>query len=226
MCAQRSEAVELTADADGVRAFYHAEVAKHGYTHRGLGFNNRESQLHRFDVLRSVGDLHRARVLDVGAGLGDFVRYLWARGVVPDYTGLELCEHLVAEARRRHQGPGPARFLAGDILTADLSGPYDYVIASGIFGLETPSAAGRIIPTLTRLYELCRRAVAVNFLSARASRKAPQRLYVEPLEALARALTLTPTVTLRHDYLPNDFTLFLYREPRWTELDSEHQGGQ
>lgn len=214
-------------DRERVRAFYEENVRMYGLTHRGLGFNRKESQLRRFEVLASVGDLHGKRVLDIGAGLGDFLAFLWERGIVPDYTGLDVCEHFVEACRERFRepGPGPASFVAADILDLVARGPFDYVVSSGIFGYRTANAAARVAPTLSLMFSLCSRAVAVNFLSARAEKQAPERLYLPPRDLLDAAFELTPAVVLRHDYLPNDFTLLLYREQRW-EIAGDLEGGR
>jgi SAM-dependent methyltransferase len=209
-----------------IRAFYAGEIARHGYNHGGVGWRRHASQQRRFEVLAAVGDLQGRRVLDVGAGLGDFARYLWERGVTPDYTGIDLCEDLVEAARARLAGDagGPASMVVADILELAPPEPFDYVVASGIFGLRTPQTVARIAPTLERMFGLCRRGVAVNFLSARAVKQAERSQYVEPSEVLAHALRVTPAATLRHDYLPNDFTLYLYREPRWPSLAATKEG--
>lgn len=208
--------------ATQVKTFYEGEVQRHGFTHKGLGYRRPESQLRRFDALAGIADMHGCRILDVGAGLGDFLVYLWKRGVIPDYTGLELCEHLVTDCERRFAGraAGSCRFLAGDVLDLAVHEPFDYVVASGIFGLRTTETAARVEPTLKRMYALARRGVAVNFLSTNARRQAERSLYLQPQEVLDAAWRLTPAVTLRHDYLPNDFTLYLYRERRWPVVTS------
>jgi SAM-dependent methyltransferase len=208
-----------------VRRFYEGEVARHGYSYRGLGYNHQSSHQRRFEILAEVGPLHGRSVLDVGAGLGDFLLHLWKRGVIPAYTGIDLCDHLVLAARRRFESDrrGACGFFVADVLELSSDVPYDYVVASGIFGLETGVTAERIEATLRKMFELCREGIAVNFLSARAERHAPQSLYVEPGEILAAALALSPAVVLRHDYLPNDFTLFVYRQPRWPFSEANQQ---
>jgi hypothetical protein len=59
---------------------------------------------------------------------------------------------------------------------------------------------------------LARRGVAVNFLSAQTPQSVDEGLfyYYDSVRILALAKTLTPFVALHQDYLPNDFTLFLY----------------
>jgi hypothetical protein len=45
------------------------------------------------------------------------------------------------------------------------------------------------------------------------------RVYVDPSEMLRAAMELTPAVQLDHGYLPNDFTLHLYRTPAWARTE-------
>jgi SAM-dependent methyltransferase len=204
--------------AEHNRRFYRAEVERHGLTVRGLGYRRPESQERRFGALARVGELDGATVLDVGAGLGDLFFHLRNRGLRCSYTALELCEHLAEAAAERLAGePGVTGVLRGDLLEVPGQRSHDYVLASGIFGLATPDTEARIRPSLERMFALCRRAIAVNFLSARAERHAARSLYVEPAAVLEEALRLTPAVALRHDYLPNDFTIYMYRERPWPQ---------
>ena len=48
-------------------------------------------------------------------------------------------------------------------------------------------------------------------LSSHAPEQSDIAHYYDPVKMLAAALDLTPTVMLRHDYLDNDFTLYLWR---------------
>jgi len=40
-------------------------------------------------------------------------------------------------------------------------------------------------------------------------------VYVDPCDALAMGFELTPAARIDHTYLPNDFTLYLYKTPAW-----------
>jgi hypothetical protein len=200
------------------RAFYSREVDHHGFDHKGLGFRRRAAQQARFEVIAGVTRLDGVRLLDVGAGLGDFYFFLRERGISVEYTGLELCDHLATEARRRLAREPQCRVITGDVLDFTVGVPYDVVVASGIFGLETGRTRDRIAPTLSRLFAMSRHATAVNFLSTKATAHAERSHYVPPEELLERALALTPSVVMRHDYLANDFTLYLYRNPAWDGL--------
>jgi SAM-dependent methyltransferase len=193
--------------------WYEDKVRRFGFDHRGLGFRTRSSQEKRFDALLALGDFRGRRLLDVGCGFGDFLAFLHERGIHPDYTGIDLCEPMVARGRERFGEE--SRFLACDVLEYQPDRPYDYVVASGIFGLDAEGSRERIGPTLQLMYEWCTRGAAANFLSALSPVPVEQRIYIEPMEMLEFGLALTPAVRLDHSYLPNDFTIHLYKTPAW-----------
>jgi SAM-dependent methyltransferase len=198
--------------------WYADKVATHGYDHRGLGFRTRSSQVKRFEALLALGDFDGATVLDVGCGFGDLLAWLRARGIEPLYTGIDLCEPMVQRCRERFGDTG-ARFETCDVLEFVPKGAFDYVVASGIFGLDARGARSRIRPTLHRMYDWARRGMAANFLSMRSAVPVDGRVYVDPTEAIEMALALTPAVRLDHSYLPNDFTIHLFKTPAWRRDD-------
>lgn len=199
---------------DETIGWYQDKVRTYGYDHRGLGFGQRSSQEKRFEALLGLGDLDGRRILDVGCGFGDFLSFLHERGIEPRYTGLDVCAPMIDRCEERFAATG-SRFLVADALAFQPDGPYDFVIASGLFGLEAEGARERIRPTMERMFAWCGTGLAVNFLSGRSPRPAAQRVYVEPADALAIAFDLTPAVRLDHTYLPNDFTIHLYKTPAW-----------
>ena len=198
--------------------FYEGRVRRFGYGYRALGYGGRPSQSKRFGALAALGGFDGASVLDVGCGFGDLLGWLRARGARPRYTGLDVAPSMIERCRKRFDeggADGSARFVVGDALTWQPDGEYDYVIACGIFGYAAQDTRLRIQPTLERLFAIARVGMAVNFLSGRAARRSPGRLYVQPADVLEYALRLTPALRLDHTYMPNDFTLLLYRTPQW-----------
>jgi len=193
--------------------WYEDKVRTYGFDHRGLGFRSRCSQVKRFEALLEVGDLDGRRVLDVGCGFGDLLAFLQERGIEPIYTGIDVCEPMVRRCIERFGTQG--RFEVVDVLEYEPKQTFDYVIASGLFGLDAEGVRERILPSLERMVEWARIGAAVNFLSAAYPTPAENRIYVEPGKAIEAALTLAPAVRLDHSYLPNDFTLYLYRTPAW-----------
>jgi SAM-dependent methyltransferase len=206
----------LPLDGAETSRWYEDKVRRFGYDHRGLGFRSRSSQERRFEALLALGDFDGRRLLDVGCGFGDLLEFLHARGQRPDYTGIDLCEPMVARCRERF-GPGEARFEVGDVLAYEPDAPYDYVVASGIFGLDAAGTRERIGPTLERMLGWAREGIAANFLSGHAPVPVQDRVYMDASEVLALGLALAPAARLDHSYLPNDFTLHLYKTPAWAQ---------
>jgi SAM-dependent methyltransferase len=219
-------------DAETTR-FYESHVRRFGYGYRALGFGRRSSQEKRFGALAALGAFDGASVLDVGCGFGDFLAWLRARGVQPRYTGLDLTGPMVERCRRRFAedgkegserlAEGSARFIVGDALAWQAEQEYDYVVASGIFGYHAKDTRRRIQPTLEKLFGIARIGLAVNFLSGCAQTRSPGRLYVQPADVLQYALRLTPAVRLDHTYMPNDFTLCMYKTPAWEQAPPHRQ---
>jgi SAM-dependent methyltransferase len=205
----------LPLDTETTR-FYEEHIRRFGYDYRALGFGRRASQEKRFAAALGLGSFHGKRLLDVGCGFGDLLSWLNARGIEPDYTGVDIVRPMIERCRKRFEGTG-ARFLIGDALSLSADQPYDYVVASGIFGYAAKDTRARVRPTLERLFGLTRIGMAVNFLSRRAATRSPGRLYLHPADVLQFALKLTPAVRLDHTYMPNDFTLCLYRTPPWEQ---------
>lgn len=193
--------------------WYEDKVRRFGYDHRGLGFRTRSSQEKRFEALMQLGNFHGRRVLDVGCGFGDFLAYMHERGIRPEYTGIDLCEAMAARGRERFGDQGT--FVACDVLEYSPERRPDYVVASGLFGLDAEGARERIQPTIEHMFEWAVHGAAMNFLSAYAPEPAEARVYVDPLDALELGLALTPAARIDHSYLPNDFTLYLFKTPPW-----------
>ncbi len=196
--------------------WYEDKVRRYGFDHRGLGFGNKSSQEKRFEALLDLGDFDGASLLDVGCGFGDFLAFLQERAIHPQYTGIDICKPMIDRCRERFEAED-ALFRVADVMEFESSQSYDFVVASGLFGLDAEGGRDRIRPTLERMFGWARSGMAANFLSTRSPAPAEGRIYVEPWKALEAGLALTPSTRVNHAYLPNDFTLYLYKKPAWQQ---------
>jgi SAM-dependent methyltransferase len=192
--------------------FYAQRWKEYGYDTRSLGIGSRESQEVRFGVLAEIADLTNASILDVGCGFGDLRAFLERKGIPVRYTGLDIQPAFITEARRRHPG---AEFFCADVERFEPENPPDYVLISGTFNVKfREDQEAWVFGVLRRLFERARRGVGINMLSTYydPGHYRDDMFYCEPERALAGAHAITRWVTLRHDYLPHDFTLYLYRK--------------
>ena len=87
-------------------------------------------------------------------------------------------------------------------------------MASGLHSVESGTNDADMEYLLRRLWDAAGEAVAVNMLSIHADRRDEGLHYYDPDRMLRAAFGLTRFSVLRHDYMPHDFTLYLYRRPR------------
>jgi SAM-dependent methyltransferase len=200
------------ADDRTVLDFYAERWEQFGYDTRSLGIGSRESQEIRFSVLTQIADLQGASILDVGCGFGDLLSYLEGKGIAVRYSGLDLQPAFIEEARRRHPA---GDFHCADIERFEPSAHFDFVFVSGTFNVKfREDQEAWVFRMLRKMFSMAERGVGINLLSTYydPDHYREDMFYVSPERAFTEAQAITRRVTLRHDYLPHDFTLFLYRK--------------
>jgi len=198
------------AEVTRVGAHFDQLVERYGDDHRALDYGSRQSQRIRFEVLASGLALSNRRVLDVGCGMGDFKDYLDGCGMPVAYAGVDASARMIELARARHPGE---EFSAGDVLAPGVARACDVAVANGIFYLLGACAAELMQNIVARMWALAEEAVAFTSLSAWSPRAVNGEFHADPLGVVKFCRSLTPWVRLRHDYLPHDFAVFLYKRP-------------
>jgi len=190
-----------------IRRFFESRLRKYGDSPRSLDWSE-QGQLRRFEVLSEIGNLRGRHVLDVGCGLGHLYDFLRDRVGEIHYTGLDMSPRMIHEARRRHPD---LSFQVHDAATTLLPHGADFVLASGLMNLEIGQNEAAMERLLRNCYSACREGVGVTMLSRWADRFDRNRHYYDPVQILRMARRLTRWVVLRHDYMPHDFALYLYK---------------
>lgn len=204
---------------DMLRKRYSDRLARFGDDLRALGWDTAENQHRRFAVALDTLDFAGRSVTDIGCGLADFRTFLGTRGLGRDYLGIDINPDLIERCRVRHPD---ARFRQGNILTDRIDdAESDIVVMFGVLNLRFRDFDNRAFARamISAAFRLCRRALAVDMLSARRDEAYPREDFVhyyDPTDMLGYALELTPHVTLRHDHasIPQrEMMLVLRRTP-------------
>ncbi len=188
--------------------FYNKRFDELGRDIRSIGWGTRESQDLRFKVLSDIADLRGTWVCDLGCGFGELYPFLQNKFADVRYTGVDISEKLVAEGRKMFPD---AEFLCRDVLSEPLDPVYDYVLASGALTFKLPRHEEYVGRMLETMFSICRKGVAVNFLSTYVDHQLEKNFHFSPQDALSMGKKLTPFVTVRHDYPLYECTLYLYR---------------
>jgi SAM-dependent methyltransferase len=190
-----------------VRAHYLPLLEKFGVTSRAVDYHHSGNHMARFVVLAGIEDIRQASILDVGCGVGHLAKWLKQHGHEGEYTGIDILPEMVARARETHPD---MRFEQCDILAEPDRFRADFVMSNGIFHLGDAPLMHRVVAAM---YGACGKGAAFNSLSTWDEAGSRRGFFcADPLETLAFCRTLTPHILMRHDYLPHDFTVFLYRE--------------
>jgi len=189
---------------------YNMRLARYGEDVRALSWGSLESQQVRFQVLSELVELEESTILDVGCGFGDFYGVLKQRVHLKSYLGIDINPGMIAVAKQRFP---EANFRVKDIVEDSIYEVFDYVVASGILSLRAPNWKGIMEKVIYQMYELSRVGVGINFLSRYTTgKKTSDSYYADPARILDFVCrNLSSRVILRHDYRPNDFTLYIYK---------------
>lgn len=191
-----------------IARYYNELVDRYGHDPRACDASSSASLEIRYNVLAGVCDLSGLSVLEVGCGFGDLGVHLRARFPGIRYTGVDLSPRMIEEARRCHPG---LEFSCGDLMAMPDGAKYDVVLAQGIFYLLREDADVRTKAMIEKMFALAGKAMAFSAISSWTTRKTPGEHYLDPATLLETCRTLTSKVVLRHDHLPNDVAVYLYR---------------
>jgi len=197
-----------------VIAHYTPLVKQDAPGYQVLDWSSRESQFLRFEILaheiRQIPGKTPFRLLDVGCGMAELRGYLSGQNIPVEYVGVDLTPAVLAEARRRNPG---LDLRALDVFANPQPFPdhsFDVVFCSGVFNLRQDNSLSFAQQGLARLTALASRLAAVNFLHARTNIQFPECCYFTPEELQDYAKRPDTTVTVRDNYLDNDFTIFAH----------------
>ncbi|RLB76370.1 MAG: hypothetical protein DRH24_17985 [Deltaproteobacteria bacterium] len=196
------------ADKTTIIEYYENCLKRHQDELKIVGWRSKKRQDLRFKVLSQIDDLSHSSVLDLGCGLGALGEFFQKQEIQVYYTGYELCGRMVNMAKKLRPY---LRIKEVDILKDDVQERFDWILSSGVFNLRLNDNLAFLKKMLAKSFDLCELGVGVNMLSTYVDYQDAELYYARPEEVFAFAKTMTPRVALRYDYMPYEFTLYLYK---------------
>jgi SAM-dependent methyltransferase len=195
-------------DRAEVTHFFNDNLRRYGYDPRSLGWTP-GTQETRFRVLTAIGDLEGCTVLDVGCGFGDLYEYLCRNGIDVDYTGVDISHDILEVARQRHPD---AKFIVADFEEATIHGRFDWAFESGVFNYKVSDHETFVRNMIRKMLKASTRGIAADFLNHRGGFLSAGLYHPDPADIYAMCSKLSRRVTLRCDYKPTEFCVYLYRD--------------
>lgn len=189
---------------------YNERLKKYGYNPQTLGWFEGRQPL-RFTILSEIGDFNNCSVLDVGCGFGDLYGFLTKKFHDVQYTGIDINPRLIAIARTIYPG---IHVMVKDFHEAVLDTQFDWVVSSGVFNDYASENIPFVQEMVKKMFVMCTKGVAVDFMSNYAGLKGKNTCYTVPEELFAFCKTLSKRIVLRHDYMPFEFCVYIYKNDR------------
>ncbi|MDA8098464.1 MAG: class I SAM-dependent methyltransferase [Nitrospiraceae bacterium] len=195
---------------DQLLSFYNFHLKQFGDRPEALRWTP-QGQIRRYHMLADIAppdELRNASILDYGCGTGDFYRFLKRRGITVKYTGVDINPNFIELAKQKYP---ECTFRVMDISEDELEGYYDYIVICGVFNLNVPGVDNDLRNALVKLFRHCNKGLALSALSSHTPIKDHELHYTSPEDLIQFSLeNLSPYLSLRHDRIPNDFTLYVY----------------
>lgn len=194
-------------DRNRLKKFYNDSLSAYGeHDPRGVHWQNQENQEKRFLVLSKIADLDGKSVLDVGCGFGDLYGFLIREGKSVDYSGIDIVPEFISAARRKYP---LANFEEKDIF--EVEAQYDFILASGALSFKIDNHHTYYQEMIKKMFEKAKMGLAFNMLDIGNHIDDTEFAAYDSKEIMSFCKTLTPKVEIITDYLPQDFTVYMYK---------------
>lgn len=189
---------------------YDQRYKEFGYSPKSLGWGSGKQDI-RFEVLTSQYDFNQKSVLDIGCGFGDLNLHLSSQFHDYEYTGCDLYENFISEGQKRFPH---AKFICGDFLQIENLPTYDWAVASGPFNhvFENGENYEFIQNVMLKTFSLVKDGFSFDFISDKVDYKENHIFYAAPETILSFAYSLSRNVVLRNNYMPFEFSIFVFKD--------------
>jgi len=194
-------------DKNKVIQRYNERLEKYGDDPKTLGWFKGRQPL-RFKILAEIGILDGSSVLDVGCGFGDLFNFLRNLGINVNYTGIDINPDIIKLAREKNP---ELRFEVLDFDKEEIDGKFDWVVSSGIFNYKLTDNARFTRNMLEKMFLKAEKGIAADFMSTHVDYQEEETNYTDPEEIFKFCKGLSKRVVLRHDYLPFEFCIYVYK---------------
>lgn len=208
-------------DLKSIEEFFDTKTVENGHSIKSLDWGSKRTQEIRFYIFSELASLNGKSILDVGCGFADFFHFLNDKLKLNiDYTGIDISTEIVKKTKALYPY---LNIQKKDILTQDVK-KHDYVFASGIHNIKVQDNYKLLEKMLKRMFELTNFALATNFVNIAYKEPLAKHIFgydIKKVRDIAKYITSFSTI--RQDYLPNDFTLYLYRHDWATRSNYEEK---
>lgn len=207
-------------DESRILSYYDSLLEEYGPNDpRSIGWASESTEQIRYTILSEIGDLNSHSILDVGCGFGNLYDFLRNKNLSFSYKGIDINPKAIMIAKEKHPNINFETVDFGNYK----NDKYDYIFCSGALSFKIPNYKQFYFEYIKKMFNCSTIGIAFNMLNDKNNTNLEDdKLYAtySVKEVQDFCLTLTSRITIRENYLPNDFTVYLYHS---SEL---HYGAQ
>lgn len=207
-------------DLEQTRKRYGARFKKFGYSPKTLGWLKGKQDT-RFEVLTSQYNFSNKSVLDIGCGFGDLNKTLAELCTEYSYFGIDICDELIFKGKELFSAPHTTMVCA-DFLSYNFESSFHWAIASGIFNhiLAKGDNYKFIYSVMEKCYNVVTDGFSFDFIGDRVDYRDEHIFYASPEKILEFAYSFSRRVILRSDYMPFEFSIFVFKNDTFDKHDT------
>ena len=197
---------------DIIKNYYEPNLNKDLPDYQILGWESKEAQFQRFQILTDNIDVDGHKILDVGCGLGNLLEHLKDVHETPDYIGVDILEHMIDKAREDHPG---YNFRHLDIFAEKHfeDNQFNTLYSSGIFNINMGNNHDFLHDAIKLFLKLADKHIVFNLLHFNSPDRDETYYYFHPDEVVKMIEDMNnealKSIKIVEHYLKNDFTIIL-----------------
>lgn len=198
-------------DITSIINYYEKELMVHGDSHLGVAWPDKITAQRRYQVV--LDPIKPAEtVLDFGCGLAALYQYAKDYNIDIKYSGLDISDKFITIAKSKFP---EIQFVVHDILKTPLATTYDHIIMNGVLTVKRDLSYNEMLEYTEQLIKTIARhankTIIVNFMSKFVDWERDD-LFHMPFNVLIKiVMTITRKFTIRHDYNPYEYTIYIYK---------------
>lgn len=207
-------------DIEQTRKRYGARFRQFGYSPKTLGWLKGKQDI-RFEILTSQYNFANKSILDIGCGFGDLNKTLKKAYTHYEYFGIDICSDIISKGKELFSSPN-IHMVCGDFLSYNFKSSFHWAIASGVFNhiLLDNENYNFIYSVIEKSYSIVTDGFSFDFISNRVDYRDKHLFYASPEKILEMAYSFSKRVILRSDYMPFEFSVFIFKDDSFDVHDT------
>jgi SAM-dependent methyltransferase len=192
---------------------YDDRFKEHGIDPLSLNWLDLKSQNKRFENILNLININNKKIIDIGCGFADLLKYIQENKInFKEYTGTDINPNFINQCKKLY----PERnFFINNLFNEDLpKDNCDIAIMVGMLSYKFKSFDNNhfIKEVINKAFSSVKETLIFDMQSSITNPDYPTAEHIHyqnPGEILDFALSLTPYVSIKHDYMPNPAREFL-----------------